>query len=326
MTIQSSNPRTGALVKEYQTHTDAEITEILSEVHEVYKSWKVTPIAQRAAAIRRFSEILISEKTALGELINSEMGKPEAEAQTEVDLMANMCAWYADNAEMLLADEECLPGKYFEFVTQEEYTKTYISYRPMGTVFLVMPWNYPFLQILRTAVPNLLAGNTIVLKHSSNVVGCSLMAEEMVNRAVQGGATKWSKSRAPFRSVIASRHQSELIISHPSVCGTHLTGGVAAGKVVAQLCGKYLKKVVLELGGNDAYLILKDADLDKAVHSLCGFRYYNAGQTCVSPKRLIVDASVKEELEKKVVAFITMIHTTVSSVSSAATRRPPRRK
>jgi succinate-semialdehyde dehydrogenase/glutarate-semialdehyde dehydrogenase len=208
------------------------------------------------------------------------MGKPIVQSRAEVEKCAWVCEFYADNAEKFLADE----------IIKTEATKSFVSFQPLGVILAIMPWNFPFWQVFRFAVPNLMAGNAGLLKHASNVSGCALAIEDVFRKA--------GFPKNLFRSLLVKSNNVKEIISNPKVQAVTLTGSVPAGKSVASLAGSLIKKTVLELGGSDPYVILEDADLEKAAMSCVTSRLLNAGQSCIAAKRFIIVESVYDEFEK----------------------------
>ena len=233
------------------------------------------PFFQRLAAYLR------AHKTELGRIASLEMGKPLSEGEAEAEKCAWNCDYYAENAERFLADEKIATNA----------TDSYVSYQPLGVVLALMPWNYPFWQVFRFAAPALMAGNTAVLKHASNVSRCALEIEHIFREC--------GFPEGAFRTVLVPGAETGTLIADPRVAAVTLTGSEEAGIAVASASGRHLKKHVLELGGSDAFIVLEDADLDAAAQTAVGARFQNTGQSCIAAKRFIVVESVAEEFEHK---------------------------
>ena len=267
--MESVNPFTGQINQRYQSHTPAEVDAIATDVDRAFQVWKQTPFSLRSKRMNRLADLLLEKKEEMALLIVSEMGKIKREALGEVEKCAWVCRYYASEAESHLAPEQ-IP-------TEAPYS--HVAYVPLGTVLAVMPWNFPFWQVFRFLAPALMAGNTGLLKHAGNVPGCALAIEQLVREA--------GFPENVFRSLLIGGSQVKPVILNPKVKAVTLTGSTPAGKAVAEAAGSVLKKSVLELGGSDPYLILEDADVEKAA-GLCVFsRLLNAGQSCIGAKRFI---------------------------------------
>ncbi len=253
---------------------------VLEAVQEDFLAWRESDLTDRSEKMRRAAEILREHKSEFGHLITSEMGKPLAEAVAEVEKCAWVCDYYADNSAEFLKPQS-IPT---------ELTSSYIAFQPLGIVLAVMPWNFPFWQVFRFAAPGLMAGNAAVLKHASSVSGCSLAIESIFRQA--------GFPDNLFRSLLIGAGQVNSVIDHHHVKAVTLTGSTPAGQAVAQRAGLALKKTVLELGGSDPYIILKDADLEAASDACVFARLLNGGQSCIAAKRFIVEAPVAEQFEK----------------------------
>ena len=286
----SMNPATDELIQAYEVQSDHQATVITNTAHTAYLNWRDVPISERAKLMQRVVKLLRENSATYGQLISNEMGKIFKEAEAEVKKCALVCDYYTQQAPVMLADEE---------VTTEA-NHSFISYQPLGVVLAVMPWNFPFWQVFRFAAPALMAGNTCLLKHASNVCGCALAIEQLFRDA--------GFPEDVFRSLLIASTQVEKVIAHPYVRAVTLTGSSEAGKAVASAAGAHLKKSVLELGGSDAYLILADADLDVAVDACVKSRIINAGQSCIAAKRFIV---VDEVYEAFLQRFTTRMQTLV---------------
>jgi succinate-semialdehyde dehydrogenase/glutarate-semialdehyde dehydrogenase len=281
--LQSINPVNEDLIKEYEEHTNSEIDEIVKNSEKAFKEWQSFDYGKRAELLSKAGEILRKNIDQYAELMTREMGKPISGARAEVEKCAWVCDYYAENGESFLNDE----------IIETDAQKSFVTYEPLGTVLAVMPWNFPFWQVFRFAVPGLMAGNSGLLKHASNVTGCALAIEDI-----------FSKAGFPvdlFRTLKIGSSKVNRVIENPIVKAVTLTGSVPAGRAVAEKAGSELKKTVLELGGSDPYLILDDADLDKAVPTCVNSRLINNGQSCIAAKRFIVVESRLEEFTERFV-------------------------
>lgn len=283
MTIVSINPATGKVLAEYQEMTPEEVKSTITSAHEVFGEWRRTSFAQRAELMKKAAAILRDKAPDYAKLMTEEMGKPIRDGRAEAEKCASACDYYADNAERFLQPEP---------VTTDA-SKSFISYQPIGVVLAVMPWNFPFWQVLRFAAPALMAGNVGILKHASNVPACALAIEELFEQA--------GFPANVFRTLLISSRQVDAILENPLVRAATLTGSTPAGQAVAKKAGEMLKKTVLELGGSDPYLILEDADLEVAVTTCVSSRLINSGQSCIAAKRFIVVEPVRAEFEKRFV-------------------------
>jgi succinate-semialdehyde dehydrogenase / glutarate-semialdehyde dehydrogenase len=280
--ITTVNPATGAAIATYPAHGWDEIDLALAEAAHAFVSWSVTPVEKRAELLRRLGGLLTERRETYAAMITAEMGKPLTEALAEVDKCAWNCDVVADHAAEWLRDREVLAGSW-------------VSYEPLGVVFAVMPWNYPFWQVLRFACAALAGGNAAVLKHAPNVTGCALVIEELVTDA---GAPA-----GLFRSIVVDDVDGLVprVIADARVVAVTLTGSERAGAAVGRAAGAALKKTVLELGGSDPFVVLDDADLPAAADAAVRSRFGNAGQSCVAAKRFIVADAVADEF----VALVT---------------------
>ena len=281
--LQSINPVNEDLIKEYQEHTDSEIEEIVNKSEKAFNNWQSFDYSERAKLMNKAGDILRENIDEYAELMTREMGKPISGAKSEVEKCAWVCDYYAENGESFLADE----------IIETDAQKSFVTYEPLGTVLAVMPWNFPFWQVFRFAVPGLMAGNAGLLKHASNVTGCALAIEDIFRKA--------GFPEDLFRTLKIGSSKVAGVIENPIVKAVTLTGSVPAGKAVAEKAGSELKKTVLELGGSDPYLILDDADLDKTVPTCVNSRMINNGQSCIAAKRFIVVESKLEEFTDKFV-------------------------
>ena len=282
MVLKSINPANGQEIASYKEMTLEEVGAIIANVDSAYHEWRNTSFDHRATLLRRASELLQNRKEDLGRLMTLEMGKPFTQALAEVTKCATVCEYYADNAERILADQ----------IIETDASKSYVAYRPIGIVFAVMPWNFPFWQVLRFAAPALMAGNVGILKHASNVQGCAKEIEKIFHDA--------GFPKNVFRILVISSKYVKDVINNPLVKAVTLTGSTPAGKAVASQAGNVLKKTVLELGGSDPYIILEDADLDQAITACMIGRFLNTGQSCIAAKRFIVVESILDEFRGKI--------------------------
>jgi succinate-semialdehyde dehydrogenase/glutarate-semialdehyde dehydrogenase len=283
MTIVSINPATGAAITEYDEHTSADIRAAIDAAHAVSLDWKTTSFEHRAGLLRTAATLLRERTTEWAELMAVEMGKPVKEGKAEVEKCAWVCEYYADHAESFLQPE----------LVETDATKSYVTFQPLGVVLAIMPWNFPFWQVMRFAAPALMAGNAGLLKHASNVPGCALAIEQLFRNA--------GFPEHLFRALMVVSKRVAEIIDHPLVRAATLTGSEPAGRTVAAQAGKALKKTVLELGGSDPYLILDDADLDDAARACVASRLINSGQSCIAAKRFVVVRSQREAFEERFV-------------------------
>jgi succinate-semialdehyde dehydrogenase / glutarate-semialdehyde dehydrogenase len=277
MSIQSVNPYNNQVLKEFEEINDQELSQKLEKAGEVFNKWKGTPFNERVRLMRKSSDLMRRNKHEYARIITLEMGKVITESEAEIEKCALVCDYYAENAEKFLSDEP----------VAVDDGEAYISYDPIGPVLAIMPWNFPFWQVFRFAAPNLMAGNVGLLKHASNVPQCALAIE---NIFLEAGFPE-----GVFQALMASSSTVEKIIDHEVVKAVTITGSDKAGRKVAEQAGRNLKKTVLELGGSDSFIILEDADLEKAAKTAVRARMLNCGQSCIAAKRFIVARSVADE-------------------------------
>ncbi len=270
MAMESINPATGERLKTFSPWSTAQLDQALALAARATPGWQATPFTERARLLRAVAEELRKNAAEYATLITREMGKLLKEARAEVEKCAWACEFYADNAAKFLQDE----------VIGSDAGKSYVAYLPLGTLLAVMPWNFPFWQAFRAAAPALMAGNTIVLKHASNVPQCALAIEEVFRRV--------EFPPGVFQTFLIGPEQAERLIADPRIHAVTLTGSEAAGRKIAAAAGRELKKTVLELGGSDAFVVLSDADLDEAASVGVAARFLNAGQSCIAAKRFIL--------------------------------------
>jgi succinate-semialdehyde dehydrogenase / glutarate-semialdehyde dehydrogenase len=268
--FKSIFPYTQEMQAEYPLMTDSQLGLAINNAHQAYGSWKKTSFSERSAVLRNVAALLRRDQEMLATLITQEMGKIISEARGEVEKCAGTAEYYADHSESFLKDEMLIA----------DYTKSFVTYQPIGVVLGIMPWNFPFWQVFRYAAPTLMAGNTTLLKHAPNVCGCALALEKIF---LEAGAPK-----AVFTTLIIDTLSVEKILASDMVQAVTLTGSERAGSSVASLAGHYIKKSVMELGGSDALILLPDADMKKAVAVALNSRMLNAGQSCIGAKRFII--------------------------------------
>jgi succinate-semialdehyde dehydrogenase / glutarate-semialdehyde dehydrogenase len=281
MAIQTINPATNKTIKSFEEITDSEVDKALSVAAKRFTEWRKTSYGQRAELLHKVADLMRAKKEMLAKLITLEMGKLIAQAEGEIILSADIFDYYANNAEKFLADKELTP----------EYGKAFIRHTPIGVLLGVQPWNFPFYQVARFAAPNIMAGNTILIKHASIVPQCGIAIQDLFEEA---GA-------APgiYTNLLISGKRATILVADQRIKGVSLTGSEEAGASVAAEAGKYLKKSVLELGGNDAFIILEDADIDKTVEWAVVGRMNNNGECCIASKRFIAVEAIADEFIEK---------------------------
>lgn len=280
----SINPANGETIASLPWATGPEVDMAITLADTAFRQWRKTAIEQRADALRAIGRVLCERGEEMAQCITREMGKPIKQARGEVAKSAHLCDWYAEHGPAMLATES----------TQVENNQAVIEYRPLGPVLAVMPWNFPLWQVLRGAVPIMLAGNSYLLKHAPNVMGCAALIGDIVAQAgVPAGVFNW---------VNATNDGVTQIINDPRIAAVTVTGSVRAGKAIGAQAGAALKKCVLELGGSDPFIVLNDADIDMAVQAAVIGRYQNTGQVCAAAKRFIVEAGIAEQFTEKFVA------------------------
>ncbi|MGW9349141.1 NAD-dependent succinate-semialdehyde dehydrogenase [Nocardiopsis flavescens] len=289
-TITTINPATGRPDAAYPTLDEAGIDAVVARSAEQAARWSLLPVAERAGVLRRIAALLREGRRAHAELMTREMGKPLSEALGEVDKCALTADHYADHAEELLADEE----------VDVSPARARVAHEPLGVVLAVMPWNFPFWQVMRAALPALAAGNGMVLKHAANSTGSALAVQELVEKAGAPhgllGVLVVDEPRVP--DVIAA------LIDDDRIQAVTLTGSNRAGSAVGSLAGRAVKKSVLELGGSDPFVVLADADLDEVVPAAVQARFTNSGQSCVCAKRFIVEEPLAGEFTRRFVRAV----------------------
>ena len=283
--IQTINPATGDTLETYDLMTEEQTTAAIRACHNAFDKWRLVSLEDRAEKIKAIGQALRDSKEDFAQLMTREVGKLIGDSRQEIELCAAICDFTAAQGPKELADEERdIPDG-----------KGVVTYAPLGVIYGMQPWNFPCYQVIRYTVANLMAGNGILLKHASNCTGSGLFLQDLMDRA--------GLPKNLFTVLVIDHDQSDKVIASDLVRGVTLTGSDSAGRVVAQQAAKYLKKTVLELGSNDAYIVLDDADLDLAVETCVAGRLYNNGQTCVAAKRFVVteanyDAFVDRFTEK----------------------------
>lgn len=284
MTYATTNPYTGEVVKTFADATDAEVLRAIGKAHEAFLSWKSAPFSERARVMQNAADILRRDVDCYARLLTLEMGKVVSEAKAEVELSAAIFEYYVKNAERLLAPEK-LP------VADPAEGEATLVHEPLGVLLAIEPWNFPYYQIARIIAPQLSAGNTMLLKHASNVPQSAAAFEALMRQAgLPDGA---------FQNLYATRSQIETILNDPRVHGVALTGSEGAGAVIAAQAGKALKKSTMELGGADAFVVLADADMEKTTKWAVFGRHWNGGQVCVSSKRMIIVDEVYDQFVER---------------------------
>jgi acyl-CoA reductase-like NAD-dependent aldehyde dehydrogenase len=284
--MQSINPSTEAVLDTFEEFSDQQVDSALQQAHDAQRSWRTTSFGERAARLQAVARILRTQKQRWATLATNEMGKPIVEAEAEIEKCAWNCDFYAEHAAGFLADEH----------VKTNARESYVAFEPLGVVLAIMPWNFPFWQVLRFAAPALMAGNAAVLKHASNVPGCALAIQEIFEAA--------GLPQGLFRTLLVPGSKVERLIADPRIQAVTLTGSSEVGEQVASTAGRHLKKQVLELGGSDPFIVLADADLDAAATTAVRARNQNNGQSCIAAKRFIVEESVADQFTAKFVAGV----------------------
>jgi succinate-semialdehyde dehydrogenase / glutarate-semialdehyde dehydrogenase len=277
MALESVNPATGELVARYDPMPDQDVAAIVDAAHRAGREWTAAGFAARARCLKAAAASLRDRKQEWARLMATEMGKPITAGIAEAEKCAWGCEYYADHAEGLLADE----------VVLTEASRSLVRYQPLGTILAIMPWNFPFWQVFRAAAPALMAGNSMVLKHSSNGTGCALAIERIFHDA--------GVPPSMFRALRLESSRVGPLIENPLIAGVTLTGSEAAGREVGATAGRCLKPSVLELGGSDPFIVLADADVPSTARSAAAARTINSGQSCIAAKRFIVVEQVYDE-------------------------------
>ncbi|MGB0424993.1 MAG: aldehyde dehydrogenase family protein, partial [Flavobacteriales bacterium] len=270
MQFKSINPYNGEELATFTSLNTSELDAKLKKGEAVFAQWRKVPLTERCILLRKAGDVLLENVEEYAKMISLEMGKPINEARAEVRKCATVCTYYANNAASFLKDE----------IIETDASKSLVQHTPIGAVLAIMPWNFPFWQVMRFAAPTLTSGNVGLLKHAPNVFGSAKMIEEVFRKA--------GYPEGVFQNLIVHHDQTEKIIAHDSVKAVTLTGSERAGSAVASLAGKYIKKSVMELGGNNAFIVWEDADLNQTVKTAITARMINSGQSCIAAKRFIL--------------------------------------
>jgi succinate-semialdehyde dehydrogenase/glutarate-semialdehyde dehydrogenase len=289
MAIASINPATGETLQTFEPFNQQQLDEKIQRAHSAFQSYRRTSFTERARMMLRTAEILEAEKKDLARVMTVEMGKPVKGAVQEAEKCAWVCRYYSENAERHLASE----------IVETNATRSYVCFQPLGVVLAVMPWNFPFWQVFRFAAPGLMAGNVGLLKHSSNVPQCALAIEDIFRRA--------GFPEGAFQTLLIGSDQVPGVLEDSRVAAATLTGSEPAGRSVASIAGKEIKKTVLELGGSDPFIVMPSADLEAAVTTAVKARTINNGQSCIAAKRFIVHTQIYEEFEKRFVEVMKQL-------------------
>ncbi len=288
--IETINPYNGKPIKSYQEFTKSKLETCLELSENTFETWKEIEIKERTNLLKAVSKNLFKNKQSFANLMTEEMGKPITQSLAEIEKCCFLVDFYAKNADDFLADE----------LIKTDAEESFISYDPLGCILGIMPWNYPFWQVLRFAIPTITAGNTVLLKHASNVTGCALAIQEVFE---ESGFPKGC-----FQTLIANHKQIDQIIADSRVKAISLTGSEKAGRHIAQTAGKHLKKTVLELGGNNACLVFADVDLETQLDTMVHARMQNTGQSCIAAKRFIVVEDIYNEFLEKFKAKVKSLN------------------
>ncbi len=289
--LQSINPYTQQLIKEYDEHSFEELDIITEKSAQAFLLWRKKSFVERTLLFKKLSTLLLSKKIVFANIITAEMGKPLNEAIAEIEKCVNGINYYAEKAERLLQ-----PTKI-----ETDASESYLVNEPLGPILALMPWNFPFWQVFRCAAPAMMAGNTIVLKLSPNTTGCALAIEEAFHDV--------GFPDGCFQSVKIQNETSSYLIQKKELRAVSLTGSERAGSIVAAEAGKQLKKTILELGGSDPFIVLKEADLDYTVQMAIIARLQNAGQSCIAAKRFILDKTIAKEFIEKLIEHLNLLKT-----------------
>ncbi len=278
MLFKTINPFTEEVISEYPCHTENQIEAFIEGLHKGYKSWNVVPLEKRLNFLLKLKLLLEEERDSLAKLITDEMGKPIKQSISEIEKSILLCDYYYQHSEGFLS----------QVTIKTSYSKSYYQYSPTGIIFGIMPWNFPLWQVMRFAIPNLVLGNAILLKHAPNTTGVSLAIEKIFSKAL---------SLHLFKSIIIDVSIVPKVLKSNFISGVSVTGGKKAGSSVAQHAGANIKKVVLELGGNDPFIVFDDANIEDAVCQCIESRLLNAGQVCIAAKRIILSKNIARQFE-----------------------------
>ncbi|WP_178989133.1 NAD-dependent succinate-semialdehyde dehydrogenase [Winogradskyella schleiferi] len=279
--IKTYNPFNGNHLETYKLDSKPKLNDKLELAETTFKTWKQVEIKKRLELLQNLADEVFKKKSELSQLMTNEMGKPIQESKAEIDKCIYLIDFYIKNSDQFLGDA----------IIETDAHESFISYDPLGCILAIMPWNYPFWQVFRFAIPTLTAGNVALLKHASNVTGCAIAIEKLF---IDAGFPKGC-----FQTLITDHDAVEELMENEIVRAVSLTGSEKAGRKIAELAGKNLKPSLLELGGNNACIILKDADLDKHMDTIVKARMQNSGQSCIAAKRFVVVESIYDEFLKK---------------------------
>ena len=279
--FKSINPSTGNVIAKYPEMTRELVQKTLEDVQKAQQAWRSVSFQERTHLMLQVSDVLLANKEKYAQLMTDEMGKITTQGIAEIEKCAWGCRFYAEESEQFLAAEDI----------QTEAHHSFVSYQPLGVILAIMPWNFPFWQVFRFAAPGLMAGNGCLLKHAPNVFGCSLAIESIFRDA--------GLPEHLFRTLLIDIPETTQVLHDPRVAAVTITASVNAGRAVAAEAGKALKKCVLELGGSDPFIVLEDADIDKAVEVGIIARFQNSGQSCIAAKRFIIVDAVYDEFRDK---------------------------
>jgi len=279
--ITTQNPFNQEILKTYNIIEEGQLEDVVQQAEATFLEWRNFKIKKRSKLLKTLKRLLLEQKEHFASLMAEEMGKPFIQGIGEIEKCAWLCDFYRKNAKDFLADD----------VIKTEAKESFISYDPLGIILGIMPWNFPFWQALRFAVPTLTAGNTIILKHASNVSGCAIEIEKLF---IDAGYPKGC-----FNTIIANHNQVETLIADHRIKAISLTGSEVAGRKIAEISGRHLKKCVLELGGNNACIVLNDANIDDLIDTMVNARMQNTGQSCIAAKRFIVEAGIYDDFLQK---------------------------
>lgn len=286
MIFQTVNPANEKVINEYTALDFKAAEQKIDSAFAAYTHWRKKSFSDKSVLVNALAKLLRQKTEALSQMITMEMGKPMTQAQAEIEKCAWLCDHYALHAEHYLADHSI----------QTEMKKTLVCYKPMGVILAIMPWNFPFWQVFRCAIPAIMAGNAVILKHAPISIGAGNLMEQLFLEA--------GFPLGLFQNLIIDNEVAAKVIAHPQIAGLSFTGSEKAGRIVGGAAVSHLKKAVLELGGSDPYLILEDADLDIAAQAVVSSRLNNCGQVCIAAKRVIVVQSIKEKLQEKIQQLI----------------------
>ena len=287
--MKSKNPYNENIIKDYSNHNTLEVKNIINAANNSYYDWKKVPINSRIIIIRKVKNNLTSNRKNSANMITQEMGKPIIESFAEIDKCIWLCEYYIENSEEFLKAE----------TIKTDASKSYVSFEPLGVILGIMPWNFPYWQVFRFAIPAILSGNTVVVKHASNVSGCSLLIEKIFSENIKLNV---------FQSLLLTSLKMKDVIENPLIKAISLTGSEEAGSKVASLAGNKIKKILLELGGSDAFIVCKDADIKKASEKAVAARMLNTGQSCIAAKRFIVHEEIKDEFIKNIINILNQMN------------------